>query len=69
VLKRLAGESRGYLSYYVEAKTDRTNRSVQKASRSIPLATLGLVAVAGLIVIAIWLMLRGIAEGSVYSSR
>ena len=66
VLKRLPRqprESRDYLSRYVAAKTDSTNGSVQNASRWTVFAAMGCVAVAGLIVIASWLMLSGIAEG------
>ena len=66
VLKRLPRQpraSRDFLSCYVDAKSDSTNHSVQKASRSMVLAALGFVAVAGLIIIASWLMLSGMAEG------
>ena len=56
-------DSKDYLSWYVSAKTDSTNDSVQNASRWTVFAAMGCVAVAGLIVIAIWLMLSGIAEG------
>ena len=66
VLKRLPRqprESRDYLSCYVAAKTDSTNGSVQHASRWMVFIAMGLVTGAGLIVIASWLMLSGIAEG------
>ena len=66
VLKRLPRqprESRDYLSCYVVAKTDNTNGSVQNASHWTVFAAMGCVAVAGLIVIASWLTLSGIAEG------
>jgi hypothetical protein len=66
VLKRLPRQpraSREFLSCYVDAKTDSTNHPVQKASRSIALAALGFVAVGGLILMASWLLLSGMAEG------
>ena len=66
VLKRLPRqprESREYLSCYLNAKPDSANGSVQNASRWMVFTAMGFVAVAGLIVIASWLMLSGIAEG------
>ena len=66
VLKLLPGrprESREYLSCYLEAKTDSDNRPVRNVRLWMVLSALGCVAVAGLIVIASWLMLSGIAEG------
>ena len=66
VLKRLPRqprESRDYLSCYVNAKTDSANGSAHNASRWMVFTAMGSVAVGGLIVIASWLMLSGIAEG------
>ena len=66
VLKRFPRqprESRDYLSCYVNAKTDSANGSVQNASRWMVFTAMGFVAGVGLIVIASWLMLSGIAAG------
>ena len=66
VLKRLprqSRESRDYLSCHVNTTTGSTNGSVQNASRWMVFAAMGFMAVAGLIVVASWLMLSGIAQG------
>ena len=56
-------ELREYVSYYAAAKTDSAKCSVRNAIRRIVLAALGFVALAGLIVMASWFVLSGIAQG------
>ena len=56
-------ELREYLSYYVTAKTDGVKLSLRNTSLWIVFASLGLVAVAGLILTANWFVLSGTAEG------
>jgi hypothetical protein len=52
-----------YFSYFVTAKTDSVKLSLRYLVLWVVLAALGFVAVGGLIVIASWLMLSGLAEG------
>ena len=52
-----------YFSYLVTAKTDSLKLSLRQVVLWVVLAALGFVAVGGLIVIASWLMLSGLAEG------
>ena len=56
-------ELREYVSYYAAARIDSVKRSVRDAIGRIVLATLGLVVVVGLIVMASWFVLSGIAQG------
>lgn len=57
-------ELREYISYYAAARTDSVKRSVRDAIwRTVP-AALGFVAVGGLIVMASWFVLSGIAQGA-----
>jgi hypothetical protein len=57
---RELGES---FSYFVTAKTDSVKLSLRHVVLWMVLAALGFVAVSGLIVIASWLILSGIADG------
>jgi hypothetical protein len=52
-----------YFSYLVSAKTDSVKLSLRHVVLWVVLAALGFIAVGGLIVIACWLMLSGLAEG------
>ena len=52
-----------YFSYFVAAKTDSVKLSLRHAVLWVVFAALAFVAVGGLIVIASWLMLSGLAEG------
>lgn len=56
-------ELREYFLYYVTAKSDGVKLSLRNAVLWTVLASLGMVAVAGLIVTANWFMLSGTAEG------
>ena len=56
-------KSREYRAYRVDAKNGRAHRPVRKSRFPAALAAMGFVAVAGLMVIAIWSLLSGIAEG------
>jgi hypothetical protein len=56
-------ELREYVSYYVTAKTDSAKLSLRNTVLWISFAALGFVAVAGLIVMASWFALSGIAQG------
>jgi hypothetical protein len=57
-------ELREYVSYYAAARIDSAKASVRDATTWMALAALGVVAVAGLIVMASWLVLSGIAQGA-----
>jgi hypothetical protein len=57
-------ELREYVSYYAAARTDSVKCSVRNAIHGIVVAALGFVAVAGLIVMASWLVLSGISQGA-----
>ena len=63
LVPRQSRDLREYLSWHVDAKTDSANRPVRDVRLRMALAALGFVAVAGLILIASWLMLSGIAAG------
>jgi hypothetical protein len=52
-----------YFSYFMTAKTDSVKLSLRHVVIWVVSAALGFVAVGGLIVIASWLMLSGLAEG------
>jgi hypothetical protein len=52
-----------YFSYFVTAKTDSVKLSLRYVILYVVFAALGFVTVGGLIVIASWLMLSGVAEG------
>jgi hypothetical protein len=52
-----------YFSYFVTAKTDSAKLSVRQFVLRVVLITFGFVAIAGLIVIASWLILSGVAGG------
>lgn len=52
-----------YFSYFVTAKTDSAKLSVRQFVLRAVLITFGFVATAGLIVIASWLILSGVAGG------
>ena len=56
-------ELREYFSYYVTAKTDGVKLSLRNISLWMVLASLGFIAVGGLIVTANWFVLSGAAEG------
>jgi hypothetical protein len=56
-------ELREYLLYYAAAKTDGVKYAVRNVIRQIVLAALGFVVVAGLIVMATWFVLSGLARG------
>lgn len=60
-----------YLSYFVTAKIDIVKLSLRHVVLWVVLASLGIVAVGGLIVIASWLTLSGIAEalGGLFGNR
>jgi hypothetical protein len=57
-------ELREYVAYYAAAKTDSVKCAVRDAIRQTVLAALGFVALAGLIVMASWLVLSGISQGA-----
>ena len=57
-------ELRETVSYYAAARTDSIKCSVRHAIGRIVLAALGFVAVGGLIVMASWFVLSGIAQGT-----
>lgn len=52
-----------YFSYFVTAKTDSAKLSLRQFVLWVVLASVGFVALGGLIVIASWLLLSGTAEG------
>jgi hypothetical protein len=52
-----------YFSYFVTAKMDTAKLSVRRVVLCVVLATFGFVAIAGLIVIASWLIVSGVAGG------
>lgn len=52
-----------YFSYFVTTKTDSVKLSLRHVALWVVLAAFGFVAMAGLIVIASWLIFSGIAEG------
>ena len=52
-----------YFSYFVTAKTDSVKLALRRIVLSVVMAALSFIAVGGLIVIAGWLMLSGMAEG------
>ena len=56
-------ELREYFSYYVTAKTDGVKLSLRSFWHWIVLASLGFVAVCGLIISANWFVISGSAEG------
>jgi hypothetical protein len=53
-----------YVAYYAAAKTDSVKCAVRDAIRQTVLAALGFVTLAGLIVMASWLVLSGVAQGA-----
>jgi hypothetical protein len=56
-------ELREYVSYYAAARTASVKSAVRHALGRIVLAALGFVAFGGLIVMASWLVLSGLAQG------
>jgi hypothetical protein len=62
LLKQL-GELGEYFSYFVTAKTDSAKLSFRHVVLWVVLAAFGFVAIAGLIVIASWLIVSGVAGG------
>ena len=56
-------ELREYASFYAAARIDGAKASVRNAIIRMVLAALGFVAVAGLVVMASWLVLSGAAQG------
>ena len=63
LLLKQVRELASYFSYFVTAKTDSVKLSLRDVVLWVVLAALGFVAVGGLIVIASWLMLSGMAQG------
>jgi hypothetical protein len=57
-------ELREYVSYYAAARTDSVKSAVRNAFGRIALAALGFVAVGGLVVMACWFVLSGLAQGA-----
>lgn len=56
-------ELREYSAYYVSAKVDEAKLSVRRFAAAVVLAILGFFAALGLIVVAVWLVIVGAAEG------
>lgn len=63
LLLRQFAELREYASYYAVARIDSAKAFVRSTVASMVVAALGFVAVAGLILMASWLVLSGLAEG------